>query len=357
MLPYICLFGCLVICAFFETNNVSFLGDANNLHGVRKRNGYIIVPLIIILILGVFRETTMGHDSETYYIYYWSQLDRYSWTDLLTNFSNDNGFFFILKVIAIFTDDYWVARAILFVLTFALYYTAILKESPYPTISLIVFLGLGNLGLMFSILRQALAGAICLHAYRRIRYREWVQCLVLILLAMTVHKSAILCLFMLMLYFIRAKQFSGIKLVVLSIASYLFLLIVIPIATLLYADGRYETIAMSDGGVGMLIFIILIVMLTAQLMRMTGSNKDHELKFLFNLSSGALFLQMGALQWSLLNRMVVYFSVYWCLLMPKLIYKLSRKQRIMYFFIISVLFGFLFFYQLSEVDMYVWHKF
>ena len=51
MLPYICLFGCLVICAFFETNNVSFLGDANNLHGVRKRNGYIIVPLIIILIL------------------------------------------------------------------------------------------------------------------------------------------------------------------------------------------------------------------------------------------------------------------------------------------------------------------
>lgn len=357
MLPYICLFVCLVICAFFETNNISFSGTGNRLHSACRRNEYIIIPLIIILFLGIFRETTVGYDSETYYTYYWSQLDRYSWTDLLTDFTNDNGFFLVLKAIAVFTDDYWVARAILFVLTFVIYYASIREESPYPTISLIIFLGLGTLGLMFSILRQALAGAICLYAYRKIRYRGWVKCLILILLAITIHKSAILCFFMLVLYFIRAKQFSGIKLVLLSIMSYLFLLIAVPIAALFYKDGRYETIRMSDGGFGMLIFIISIVVLTVHLMKKTGSNKDDELKFLFNLSSGALFLQIGALQWSLLNRLVVYFSINWCLLIPKLIYKLPRKQRLMYFVVIAVLFGFLFFYQLGEVYMYAWHKF
>lgn len=357
MFPYICLFCCLVVCAFFETNNVSLSSIGNKSYKAVKRSRYIIVPLIMVLILGIFRETTVGYDSETYYIYYWSQLDRYSWLDLLKDFTNDNGFFLALKVIAIFTDDYWLARAILFMVTFLIYYAAIRDESPYPTISLIIFLGLGSLGLMFGILRQALAGAICLHAYKKIRYGEWTKCLFLILIAITVHKSAILCLFMLMLYFIRAKRFSGIKLVLLSGASYLFMLIVIPLITLFYADGRYETIAMHDGGFGMLIFIISIVVLAAHLMRLTGSNKEDELKFLFNLSSGALFLQMGALQWSLLNRLGAYFSIYWCLLIPKLIYKLPRKKRLNYLFIIIMLFGFLFFYQLGDVDLYVWHKF
>lgn len=357
MIPYIILFATLLCCGLLEVNNISAFDKSGTTSKNTSKRIYVILPIAIILFLGIFRETTVGYDSETYYIYYWSQLDNYSWKDLLTDFSIDNGFFIILKIIALFTDDWWAARAILFVMTFGLYYFAMRKESQYPTMSLIVFIGLANLGLMFSILRQALAGAICLYAYKHIQKGSWLKSLILILVAATMHKTALLGIFMLLLYFLRMKQFSGIKLILLSILSYASFFAAIPLITLLYGDSRYVGIAGNDGGYGMLLFIIVVLAFLWRLMRMTKANKDDELTYMFNLSCGSLFIQIGALQWSLLNRTVVLFSIYWCMLLPNLICQLPQRKRLQYYLIVAVLFGFMFFYQLSDVDMFVMHQF
>lgn len=357
MTPYIILFAALLLSGFLETNKVLRLKIAGISSKFFPKSVYAILPVVIILILGIFRETTVGYDSEAYYLYYWSQVDRYSWMELLTDFSIDNGFFLILKVIALFTDNWWAVRAILFVLTFGLYYVVIREESPYPSMSVLVFIGLSNLGLMFSILRQALAGAVCMFAYRQIRKGSWGKCLILIIVAATIHKTAFLCIFMLILYFLRMRKFSGFKLILFSILSYTVFFVSIPLITVLYANSQYVDIAKHDGGYGMLLFIIVVLALLAYLMRITEAYTDNDLSYMFNLSCGALFIQIGALQWSLLNRATVFFSIYWCMLFPKLIYCLPRRKRLQCYLIVAVLFGFMFFHQLAEAEMFLIHQF
>ena len=358
MIPYVVLFSILVLCGIYEVcrkPRMAVLG--NTVIKPQSKRYYLIIPILVILVMGIFRETTMGYDSDTYYQYYWSCIDSYSWLYLLTHFSIDNGFFIVLKVIAIFTRDWWLARAVLFVLTFSLYYHFIARYSEYPAVSLIIVLGLALFGLMFSILRQALAGAISLFAYKQIRKGSVFKCVLFILLACTVHKSAILCVFMVVFYVLHLKKFTGFKLIVFSILAYFIFIIGIPLIALIYADSRYSGGTTRDGGYGMLLFMAAITALILRMFKLTGTNRDKGLGYMFNLSCGALMIQVGSLMWSLLTRTTVFFSFYWCLLIPNLICRLPKNKRIIYFIIVATLFGFMFFYQLSGVDMYVFHRF
>lgn len=355
MTLYIVLFALLCITTAIELGQK----QERSVVGIRTVSMHTtaLIPLLLFVFLGVFREVTVGFDAQTYYNNYWLKTDSYTWKYLFTNFSIDNGFALLLKVLSLFTDNWWFARALLFLLTFLLYYKVIAKETPYPSMSLIIFLGLNMLGLMFGILRQALAGAVSLIAYNQLRKGSWCKCLLLILIACTIHKTALLCVFMLVLHLLRMKKLSGIKLIAFSLLSYGVIFLAIPIITRLYAGSRYYGIAGSNGGYGMLLFIIAILLLLGYLMRITDAYKDNELIYLFNLSCGAFFIQVGALQWSLLNRTTVFFSIYWCILIPKLIARLPQRKRWICYFAVIVLFGFMFFYQLTDVELFVMHKF
>lgn len=356
MILYIVLLVMLMCGGFLEVYRK--VTTENSIVSVRNklRIQYYAIPLVIILFLGVFREISVGYDSVSYYNSYWLQSDRYSWSDLLTNFSIDNGFYIILKLIAIFTDDYWTVRTILFLLTIIPYISFIKSESPYPTVSLLIFVGLSMLTLIFGILRQALAGAICVLAYQQIKKKSWVKCLVLILIATTIHKTAIMCALMIFIYFTRIKKVSGFRLIVLSALSYSVFAVAIPIISVLYNNGNYVGNHGSNGGYGRLLFMIVVYAIIICMFRLI-TEKDDDLGFLFDLSSGALIIQCGALQWALLTRTTVFFSIYWCILIPKLLYKLTQRQRVILFSILAVIFGFMFIYTIDDVNLFVMHQF
>lgn len=363
MAPYIVLFVLLLWTAYLELvpANETRLPAAFSKPALAKL--WEILPVLMIFLLGILRETTVGHDSQGYYEYYWCMRDYYSWIKLATDFTMDNGFFAILKIIGLFTNDYWVARAVLFTITFAIYYAAIRNESPYPAMSIIVFLGLAHLGLMYGILRQALAGSLCFLAYTQIKKGSWGKCAILILIAVTIHKTAIISALMLLLYFlnkhpkIAGKKFSWLQLLVLSGIVAIGVFVIVPSIAKVYNGGIYADIIAPDGGFAMLLFMIGVLLLLSYLMHITDSDEDPELTFLYNLSCGALLLQVGALQWGLLTRPTAYYSIYWCLLFPKLICKLPKHQKLFFSLIVAVMFGFMFFYQLSDVDMFVMHQF
>jgi len=317
----------------------------------------VCIPLLLFLFLGIFRETSVGFDAQNYYFNYWGQIEFLTWKQLLSDFSMDNGFYLVLKLISVFTEDWWIARAVLFVLTFMLFYFVIREYSPYPSLSLIIFLGIGMLSLTFGILRQALAGAVTMIGYVRLRNRSWFKCLLYIMIAATIHKTAVLCVFMLMLYIMNEKNFSATKIIAISIAVYGLFFVGIPLVTAFYSGGEYYGIAASNGGYMKLLFIIITIALIMHLFRITETFQDTELSYLFNLSCATLFVQVGALQWSLITRSVTFFSIYWCILIPKLISKLPRYNRFLYFVIVTVLFGVLFFSQIAEVERFVMHQF
>ena len=361
MILYAVLFLVLLWCVMWELDLTTVTCFPPVLSKPYVKRIWNALPVFMIFLFGIFRDTTVGHDAQSYYVDYWCMRDYYSWIKLATDFTMDNGFFAILKIIGLFTSDYWVARAVLFTITFAIYYAVMREETPHTALSIIVFLGLAHLGLMYGILRQALAGSICFLSYTQIKKGAWKKCAVLILVGITIHKSSIICALMLLLYYletkVKMKKCSGLQLLFLSVIVGIGAFVVIPIITSLYSGGSYADIAVPDGGYGMLLFMIAIFMLLTCLMHKTNTKEDSELAFLYNLSCGALLLQVGALQWSLLNRVTVYFSIYWCLLFPKLICKLPKRQKLFFSLIVVVMFGFMFFYQLSDVEMFVMHQF
>lgn len=357
LIPYVILFICLFVCGLLEVNGngklrIKFCSQKEKM----VRSIYVILPTVLILFLGIFRETTVGYDSEVYRVYYWEKLETYTWKELLFNFSIDNGFYLLLKIISIFTDNWWICRAVIFVITFAMYYNGIKKDTPYPSMSLMIFCGLSMLTFTFSILRQALAGALCLHAYRQLQNGSWGKCLLLIFLASSFHKLAFMCLLMPAILFFNKKRFSGWKLIILSVLSVVTFLFAIPLIVSNYAGARYENLHYSEGGYGKLLFIIIIIIYTIYLNDLTGKS-TYSMATLFNFSCCALFVQLGALQWGLLTRVTNMFTVFWCMLLPRLINNLPSRERLYHFLIVSVLFGFMFFYQMNDVDMFVFHQF
>lgn len=357
MIPYILLFVCMLFCSLME---VKSQGTQILKLGFTKKRAvksiYVILPALMILLLGFFRDAYMGYDSETYKIYYWDRVDTYSWIKLLLSFSIDNGFFLLLKVIKLFTDDWWLCRAIIFVITFGLYYKGIEKDNPYPSMALMIFCGLSMLTFSFSILRQAIAGAICVHAYHQCQKGSMFKGVLLIFLAATFHKLSFISLLIPIIFMLRKKRFSGLKLVILSILSGLLCFVLIPIVVSIYAGGRYADAHQSEGGYGKLLFIIVVIIYTSRLLYRT-TEKGTSDEILFNISCCALFAQVDALQWGLFTRSVGMFSVFWCMLIPRLINKLPSKERIIHLGIVTVLFGFMFFYQMNDVDMYIFHHF
>lgn len=356
MIPYILLFICVFFCSLMEIykqRDIIFKFDF-----VKKtmKSLYVMLPVLLILLLGIFRETSVGYDSEVYRIYYWDRIDTYSWRELLTDFSMDNGFYLLLKVIAVFTDDWWLCRAVIFVITFGMYYRGIEKDTPYPSMSLLIFCGLSILTLSFSILRQAIAGAICLYSYRQCQKGSLTRGILLILIASTFHKLAFMCLLIPVIFIFLKKKISGLKLIVLSILSMLVFAVLIPIVSSMYADGLYENSTYSEGGFGKLFFIIVVIIYVIYLHHRTIKKALPE-DAMFNISCCSLFVQLGALQWGLLTRCVSIFSVFWCMLIPQLINKLPPKERLLHFGIVAILFGFMFFYQINDVDLYIFHHF
>ena len=86
MVPYIVLFVCLLFGGFFEVCRPTNMNDLEETKE-KYKNFYAIIPGLIIFFLGVFRETSVGADAQSYYIYYWNRLEGFTWNELFTNFS------------------------------------------------------------------------------------------------------------------------------------------------------------------------------------------------------------------------------------------------------------------------------
>ena len=334
------------------------------------------ISFALFLFVGVFRETTVGNDALSYDTDYFSVANRWKWGSLLTDFSKDNGFMLLTKIIRVYTDDYWGYRAILFTLTLTLYFCAIRENSNYVSVSLFIFAGLSNLGLMLGILRQALAGAICFFSYGFLKREKEIPYALLVLLAATMHKTALICLLYLPLRWFVKKRFSPLIFVFGIWMSLLVGYSILPVAVKLYANGGYVNSMITDGGEKLFLAINVLIGSVMFFASDTVWHKgkfgnlltpakadekyfyDTEHAFQFNVASSSVFVQTIAMVfWGLLTRMRTYLSIYWVLLLPEAIEKLPQKRKILFFIGLILAFGVMIYFSLNDVDYFVLHKF
>lgn len=298
----------------------------------------------------------MGVDTDTYKIYWFNYVQNYTFGELALMIKSDNGFYILTKLIRLVTNDYWVWRSVIYALTFTLIHISINRSSKYVSLGMLIYFCTLHV-MTCSLIRQALAIAICFAGYTFFLSKEkYMRFLLCLLLAMTMHKTALICILMLCFRLIGKKQMSNVAVIVLSVLSLLVFLVLIPIAINIYDNGAYID-SKETGGANLLILIVVITVILGMDMRKQGLNKNKEVSYIFNLEACTVFTQVGALRLAIFTRIKSYFSIYLTLLIPEIINSTTDiRRRIQYMTIIIAGFG-IYAFAITGFPEYVMHVF
>ena len=159
-----------------------------------KRKLYTIAMWAWFVGLLFFRDRTVGKDIVVYMKRYMI-LSDVSWPKLLKYshaLSFEYGFCVLNKLMSYVVPEPRIFVFIISVIFITALCVTVYRYSEMPWLSFYMFITLGVFATSLSAIRQFLAIAICMFAYRYIVKRDFLRFTVLIVLAMTIHTSAIL---------------------------------------------------------------------------------------------------------------------------------------------------------------------
>lgn len=110
------------------------------------------------------------------------------------SYQQEPGFFLLIKLVLLFTDHFQWFYAFVAVLTTALVLLFIYRESRLPFLSVVLYMTMLFYYWSLSLIRQALAAAICTLGIRYIKSRRFLPYLLLVAAASSIHLSALIML-------------------------------------------------------------------------------------------------------------------------------------------------------------------
>lgn len=301
---------------------------------VRKR--YIIIVSILLILQSGLRNVTVGADTYVYYQYF-LEIQTKSWDSIIQNFTNvythgigkDPGYLVFEKVVSIFSDSYQFFLFIIAILFFTALGNFLLKNTQRLNdvilayiIYAILFYG------FFSITghRQTIATALCLFAFEYIKKRKLISFLIIILIAVTIHKSSLLFIpFYFIAHIKKTKYFNLIILMLFPLFMLNRNIISQYFKTIagLEEYGEYEA-----AGTFTFTFLFLLITIVALLRSKIIIHQNHPYAY-FAFNAFAIALLFIPLTWvnPSAMRVVQYFSIFMLLLIPQIIHSFSVHSK------------------------------
>ena len=235
---------------------------------------YILLAAIPMFFLVALRGYTIGNDTWTY-VRVFRDMGKYSWQDVWDgNISGgfarlETGFLLFAKLVRVFTDNGLVFQ-IVYTTIYLCAVTDFVKQLEEEHFFFLFLFGtLGSYTFMFTGVRQCLAMSICLLSFRFIKKRKFIRFALLVFLAFSFHKSAVLFF---ITYFIYPRKLSF-----LNVFSY----IGATIFAVLYLGELQEWLNDQldynygvEGEAGGIIFSVLMLTITAFTIFMLFSNRS-----------------------------------------------------------------------------------
>ena len=308
----------------------------------KKRNILtFIIGVSMFLVMGL-RHYTVGSDIEHY-------LDVYNNDNLWTaSFINQfefgyYGFLRVLKFIGIGNQGYIIIVSFIFSYSFSVFFK---RYSSNILMSFYLYLTIGLFTVSMSAIRQSFAISIILFAVSLLLERKVVFYLIVVLIASTFHRSAII---MLPLVFLSNVKLINLKkglvlyfiiLSVLLIKNYIFQF-AIPFIPEKYME--LYIIADNENQINVLLVVISLLIPLFMLFfwklpieKKENENKENALFFIMTLM-GSLFTILGLIN-PMVTRLTYYFIPGYIILIPNIINSLKiRKNRFILYLIISIL--------------------
>ncbi len=311
----------------------SFLVPPESKNKTNTKAYMILCSVALIAIVGLRSRYTGSQDTYLYTTVfsvaknYPNLIEYLTYADVFDGFFllSEGGFHIYTWIAAqIFPEAQWF---LLLTATVIVCCTAsfISRNSEDPAISWIVFVCLGSMTFAMNGMRQALAMSICLLSYRYAREKKLFRFLLIVLLAVLFHKSAMIFA---IVYFMRNMKWN---------AKYISVLSAIVVAFIAFADRfafLYDSItdkeyaekeAFKSGGV---ITILIYVIAIALLLLFSKRLKEPNIFVPMALAVLGFALYMGRFTSTQIYERISYYFVYFLMLVfPGIFYDIEEKYR------------------------------
>ena len=175
----------------------------------KKRELYILTSFLVLFLIIALRHPSMGIDLhygyENGYIGVYSVYSNCPWEKVfnLNYVFYEKGFLLFNKVLGIFSKQPQMLLIGTALVSLVPVFFTIYKESEDSLFSILIYLGLPSFLMVFSALRQVIAISLVFLSIVYIRKKKFFTQLILILLAATFHKTALVFLVAYPLYYVK----------------------------------------------------------------------------------------------------------------------------------------------------------
>ena len=345
MIPYIAFASVPMILGLIH----QYCNEKNNTKDRKKI--FVILLGVVLFFMIAFRSKYIGSTDSYNYYDNWLTLSKLSWykvPEFIQNTGMESGFCYIVWAFSrVFPDPQWA-----FVLTGVLFSCAVSNfiyrfcEDIFLAFAMYITLGLYTF--MIQGMRQAIAMAILLFALNSCKKRKLISFLILVLLALAFHKTAIIFLPVYFLYGLKIKPLS----LIVSLLGVAGMIACSPYVVSVgqqWFDRTYASKAESGGFVALLIYILILAFV---LLFATKRYEDKDFAFFFFFTLiGATFYLMRYTGVMIAERISFYFMFGQMALFPAAINTLAEKERFFLKFAVYALILMLFIYRLNGSDL------
>lgn len=182
-------------------------GFSRLLSDSKKDITFLIISFLFIFIVSAFRSSSINPDLETY-AFYFTKFRYYSFSAIPIVSGKEILYDYSVWLFAqIFNNFRWYLIFQSAIINY-IYYFLIKKYSSYPLVSVLVYIALGIYDVQFALIRQSIAIAICFLIINFILEGDYIKCLLLLIIAMLIHKTSIIFLPIIIVgYLIKEKNF------------------------------------------------------------------------------------------------------------------------------------------------------
>lgn len=290
-----------------------------------KNLTFCIIICVLFSIVQGFRAYSIGNDTLNYVKIY-NSVKTASLIEIIakTRTSVEMGFQLLLKMFAIMhVSDRGFLLIIAIMINIGVSYF-IYKNSKSPLLSIIIFMGTEFFNLSFTALRQMLAVSIIINTYPYLVKKEKLKPICLILVAATLHRTAIIFMIALVVQHIKLNKKTYTILGILFVALHLVGIPILYELIKLTSYGVYlKTNVIGEGVVQTAVIIIYTVF--GIYLRYKNGKKDEQ-DILVLLMIIAIFIQSITYKIALIGRLIWYFYIFNTIFLPNLIMDIKDKK-------------------------------
>lgn len=307
-----------------------------------KRKMFMLISFIMTVILQGLRSSEVGIDLKQY-IYAFNVSKNVSWTTPILAF--EIGFRILLHLLSMLCSSEQMFIFVTSALCQAPIFYFIYKKSTSLFESLLIYYTFGIFTFSFSGIRQILAMGLFLIAVILADEQKWRDFFLLVVLASTIHTSALIGLFAYPLSKIRIKRNGKLLLLSLFGAEMLFGQQIAGAAAKLYGRTFQSS---QTGAYSLFIFYIIIWILCTLFLE-----EEQPWTLFSNFCMMAALCQgLGAFHPSI-ARIGYYFSIFMCVLIPHIIDRATNSYRLKALLHVALFVFCMFFFQKNTGNGYL----